>query len=176
VRLVYADRQRGKTVAAVEAVVRTGGFLLVGTYSERARILKEFRRKDEHGYDTYIRPDQVLTVNDLRTGHFRVARHENRMVIDNLELVIEQLVGMAVDVVTTSVHPETVLAHNEAIEQERAVAEAQPALPAPVVEVVGPQSVDERIAGKSLSDAIERKRFELEAGPEWLANDDRTQL
>jgi hypothetical protein len=166
VRLVYADRGHGKTVAAVEAVVRTNGFLLVGTYKERDRILKQFRKKDYRGYDTYIRPHQVITVYDLHTGRFRGTMHMDRMVIDNLELVIEQLVGMAVDVVTTSVHPETVIMHNKRLEEENQHSKEELALPAPVVEVAGSPTVGE---------VIEKKRLEIEAGG-FLANDDRTQL
>jgi hypothetical protein len=176
-RLVYAPRREGKTVAAVEATVRTNGFLLVATYMERNRILKDFR-KVEHGVDTYIRPDQVITVNDLRTGRFRGTSHDSRVIIDNLELIIDTLVGMHVDVVTTSIEPETVLnarrlgpgAPEEDMERERPLAEK-------VVEVARALPVDSRLANQSLGKAIEKKRQELfPEDPPALANPERPQL
>lgn len=168
-RLVYAGRREGKTVAAVEATVRLNGFLLVASYMERNRILKDFRKRDENGRDLYIRPDQVITINDLRTGRFHGTNHDARVVVDNLELVIDSLVGMHVEVVTTSAEPETVLNDRrlgpgdpqENVERERALAEE-------VVEVARALPVGE---------VIERKRQELfPEDPPFIANPNRPQL
>jgi hypothetical protein len=173
VKIVYAERQYGKTTAAVEAVVRTNGFLLVKDYNERDRILREYRKKDVNGTDTYIRPEQVITVNELDDGRFETASPTHRVIIDNLELVIEQLVGMQVDVVTTSTEPETVIGYHgriarEALQDNKTDAEG-------VVEVDGATTVDEYIAGRTLGMIVEKKRCEIEASG-ILANDERIRL
>jgi hypothetical protein len=110
-RLVYAGRRKGKTTASVEAVRRTNGLLLVSSYRERDRIIREFGKKDKNGVYHGVQPHQVITVQDLHSARFRGTKHAPRVIIDNLELVIEQLVGLHVDVVTTSVDPETVIGH-----------------------------------------------------------------
>lgn len=138
-RLVYSGRGYGKTTACVAAVKRTNGFLLVASYKERDRIIKEFGNKDKEGRYHGIQPHQVITVQDLHSNRFRGTFHKNRIIIDNLELVIEQLVGMAVDVVTTSVDPETVIGH-----QARVLYEGEGELEEDttrVVEVAGPVPV-----------------------------------
>jgi hypothetical protein len=95
---MHMRRRRGKTTILVAWAIANNSFILVADYRERERLIKTYKNAG-------LRPEQVITPLDTRRGKHHGAAVTYEVAIDNLELVISQLVGMPVNLISTSTEP-----------------------------------------------------------------------
>ena len=95
-RIIQEPRQAGKTIAMVEWLKQTDdNVLFVMNESERRRILEQFFTEQERpSYE-----GRIVTAN----GSTRLKGRRNTVVgIDNLELVLQELLGHYVEIATVT--------------------------------------------------------------------------
>lgn len=97
-RILHLGRRRGKTTITVAWAIANNGYILVHDYRTRDRLIREYKNAG-------LKPEQVITPDDLRVGKHYGRDVTPKVSIDNLELLIHRLTGMEVDLITTSTEP-----------------------------------------------------------------------
>jgi hypothetical protein len=98
--IIHSGRQSGKTTKCVEWAIQNDGLILVMSYQERQRIVT-----NKSYLAAGLRPTQVITPLDIQDRRFRNPAERRRVVIDNLECLLNNLIGMEIVAATVSEPP-----------------------------------------------------------------------